>query len=226
MGVITMDIHSNSVLSNVYLFEELSPDELASLTQRATLRSFPKNAIIVNEGDETDSLYVVHTGKVKIFLSDEDGKEVILNIQGPGDYFGEISLLDDAPRSASAMTLENSKLYTIPKRQFEAFIIENPEVSLRVMRGLTKRLRTLTGNVKNLALKDVYGRIASIFGTMAEDVDGKRVIKQRLTHRDIAAMVGSSREMVSRILKDLSDGGYITVDKTSITINEKLPARW
>lgn len=217
---------AESILGHVPLFEDLSESELALLTQRAALRSFPKNAVLVTEGDATDSLYIIQSGKVKIFLSDEEGKEIILTIQNPGEYFGEISLLDSAPRSASAMALEDCKLYVVSKKDFEAFLVQHPEISLKIIRGLTARLRTLTDNVKSLALMDVYGRIANTLLKLAEDDDGKMVIKQRLTHKDIASMVGSSREMVSRIMKDLTRGGYLATDNNRITINERLPSRW
>lgn len=217
---------TESGIGHIALFEDFSDAELTLLTQRAALRNFPKNSILVNEGDETDSLYIIQSGKVKIFLSDEEGKEIILTIQGPNEYFGEISLLDSAPRSASAMAIEDCKLYVLPKKDFEAFLLQHPEISLKIIRGLTSRLRTLTDNVKSLALMDVYGRIANTLIKLAEDDHGKMVIKQRLTHKDIASMVGSSREMVSRIMKDLTRGGYLAATKSGITINERLPARW
>ena len=214
------------MLEKVALFAGLEASNLADLEKLATIRSFPRHSIIVNEGDDTDCLYVIQSGKVKVYLSDEDGKEVTLTIQGPGDYFGEIALMDEAPRSASVMTLEDTRCYVIARRDFEAFLVRTPEVAIHVIRGLTQRLRKLTENVRSLALMDVYGRIARTLLTLAEEKDGKKFIPQRLTHRDIASMVGSSREMVSRIMKDLTSGGYLTVDKSGITINEKLPARW
>lgn len=223
-----MGSEQKTPLESVALFDCLSAEEMSALTSRATLRSFPKNAVLVNEGDETDSLYVINSGKVKIYLSDAEGKEIILTIQGPGDYFGEISLLDSAPRSASAMTLEECKIYVLPKREVEQFLVQHPNASLRIIQGLTRSLRRLTESVRSLALQDVYGRIASTLIKMAEDLgDGKLIVRQRLTHRDIAAMVGSSREMVSRIMKDLSRGGYVSVDENNlIIINKKLPASW
>jgi len=213
-------------LEHVYLFQDLATDDLAQLAQRATLKRFPKNAILVNEGDETDSLYIIRSGKVKIYLSDEEGKELVLGIQGPGDYFGEIALLDESPRSASAMSMEECKIYVLSKPQFEEFLKQDTAVCLRVMRGLTRRLRELTDSVRDLALLDVYGRTTKALTNMAEDKDGQLVITHKLTHKDLAAMVGSSREMVSRIMKELSRGGYITVEKDRLIINQRLPARW
>ena len=216
----------DTLLSNESMLESLSSDDLAMLTKGAELQSIPKNTLLVKEGDDTDSLYVIQSGKVKIYLGGEEGKEVILNTPGPGEYFGEVALLDAASRMASVMTLEDSSLFVITKAEFERFLMSNPEISLRIIIGLTRILRGLTESVKSLALMDVYGRIANTLIKLAEQTDGKMVINRHLTHREIASMVGSSREMVSRIMQDLSKGGYITATKTSITINEKLPAHW
>jgi CRP/FNR family cyclic AMP-dependent transcriptional regulator len=171
-------------------------------------------------------MYVVLNGKVKVYLSDDEGKEIIINILKEGDYFGELALLDESPRSASVMTLEDCKFAVLSKLAFDECLTSNPEIALQVIRGLSARLRYLTENVKSLALMDVYGRVARTLLEMAEDQNGVQVINQKLTQRDIASMVGASREMVSRILKDLSVGGYITIESKSITINEKLPHGW
>jgi len=217
---------SFQAFKNVDLFSGFDDQDIEGLIGHVITKTFSKNTIIINEGDESDSLYVILSGTVKIFLSDEDGKEIILNTQGKNEYFGELSLIDDAPRSASVMTLEECKVSIILKRDFEEFISKNPEVCFRLIKGLTKRLRRLTDNVKSLALMDVYGRVARTLIELSEDLDGKKIVQQKLTQRDIANMVGASREMVSRILRDLSTGGYITVDRKHITINERLPAAW
>ncbi len=217
---------SFDAFKNVDLFSGFEDQDIDVLLGHAITKTFTKNTIIINEGDESDSLYVILSGTVKIFLSDEDGKEIILNTQGPNEYFGELALIDDAPRSASVMTLDDCKVSIILKRDFEEFISKNPEICFRLIRGLTKRLRRLTDNVKSLALMDVYGRVARTLIELSEDLDGKKIVQQKLTQRDIANMVGASREMVSRILRDLSTGGYITVEKKHITINERLPAAW
>lgn len=217
---------SFQALKNVDLFCGFEDKDIEILCGHAITKTFSKNTIIINEGDESDSLYVILSGTVKIFLSDEEGKEIILNTQGPNEYFGELALIDDAPRSASVMTLDDCKVSIILKRDFEEYISKNPEICFRLIRGLTKRLRRLTDNVKSLALMDVYGRVARTLIELSEDLDGKKIVQQKLTQRDIANMVGASREMVSRILRDLSTGGYITVEKKHITINERLPAAW
>ena len=214
------------MLENVSLFSGLPQSDLDAISKLATTRTFPRNTIIISEGDTSDSLYAVLSGKVKIYLSDDEGKEIIINIQGAGEYFGELALLDDSPRSASVMTIETCKLAIISKTAFDECLEAHPQIALRVIRGLSGRLRDLTENVKSLALMDVYGRVARTLLELAEDENGEQIIRQRLTQRDIANMVGASREMVSRILKDLSTGGYITIRNKTITIHEKLPHGW
>ena len=214
------------MLNNVYMFSELAPSDANILTEHSHTRSYPANTILINEGDQTDSLYVILDGEVKVYASDEAGKEVILNILRPGEYFGELALVDDAPRSASVMTLSAVKVMMISKADFKTCLARSDEMAFNLIRSLTKQVRALTDSVKILALLDVYGRVAHTLIELATEKNGKLVIEQKLTHQEIANMVGASREMVSRILKDLATGGYITVDKKSITINEKLPSGW
>ena len=214
------------MLNQHYMFSELAPADTGLLTEHSTTRTYPSNAFLINEGDNTDSLYVILDGEVKVFASDENGKEVILNMLGPGEYFGELALVDDAPRSASVKTMEPTRVMVISKTDFKKCLAENPEMAFNLIQTLTKQVRALTKNVKSLALMDVYGRVARTLLDLAKEVDGSLKIEQKLTHQDIADMVGASREMVSRILKDLSAGGYISIKSKIITINEKLPAGW
>lgn len=214
------------ILKKIPLFTDLEEDELQTIASHAAIKSYPKNAIIINEGDDTNSMYIIQSGKVKVFLSNEDGKEVILKIMKPGDYFGELSILDSAPRSASIMTMEPCKFSIICKEDFDMAMDAHPEMARKLVTELTRTIRRLTDSVRNLALMDVYGRVARTLLDMADDVDGNQVINQKLTHQDIARMIGSSREMVSRIMKDLQKGGYITSESKRIVINEKLPPGW
>lgn len=209
------------------LFPELTPDSLNRVAEHGTVRNYPKNTVMIHEGDRSDSLYVILSGKVKVYSSDEDGKEVILNIQGPGECFGELALIDAAPRSASVMTMEPSRISVISRADFERCLAENSGIALELIRSLAQRVRSLTESVKSLALLDVYGRVARTLLDMAsEEGGGQLVVRQRLTHQDIANMVGASREMVSRIMKDLVNGGYIHVKDKVITIQGKLPPGW
>ena len=208
--------------SDVFRLEE---DEIKTLAARGSVRSFPKNTIILSEGDDTDTLYVIVSGRVKVFLSDDEGKEVILRTQGPGDYFGEIAL-DGRPRSASVMTLEPSRFLVIPRANVRDFIRSHPEFAVHMIEKLIDRVRALTENFKSLALLDVYGRVARLLLDLASEQDGRLVVAERLTHQDIADRVGASREMISKIFKSLTQGGYISVDKRRITINRTPPKHW
>jgi cAMP-binding proteins - catabolite gene activator and regulatory subunit of cAMP-dependent protein kinases len=212
--------------SNPSLFHDFTPENLAFIARHGVARSYPKNAILINEGDPSNALYVILKGKVKVYVSDKKGKEVLLNIQGPGECFGELALIDAAPRSASVMTLENSQFAVVSKADFQRCLAEHPQIAFELIQSLARRVRSLTENVKSLSLLDVYGRVARALLNLATEQEGVLVIEQRLTHKDIANMVGASREMVSRIIKDLCRGGYIQVKGKKITIPGKLPVGW
>ena len=211
------------MLRNVSLFSDLTDQELAVIEQRAVARTYSKGSVIINEGEDAISLYVIVSGGVKVLMDNEDGKEIILNSQGPGDYFGEMALIDDQPRSASIVTIEKSKFLIINKPAFQHILEQHPNIAIGLLKNLSKRIRSLSENVKSLALMDVYGRLAKTLLNLAKEKDGRLVIEQKLTQQDIANRIGSSREMVARILKDLSNGGYISIENKYITINEKLP---
>ncbi len=206
-------------------FANLDEAALRDLSPHGVIRSFPKGAVMVNEGDGTDALYVLLSGRVKAFLSHEDGKEVVLNTIGVGDYFGEL-VLDGGPRSASIMALEPCRVYLIPRVDAEDLIQRNPVFARDLMNRLIGRVRSLTSRVRDLTLNDVYGRFVKFVDANAIEKDGMRVVPERLTQHDIAARIGGSREMVSRIVKDLSAGGYISIDAKHVTVHKKLPAKW
>jgi CRP/FNR family cyclic AMP-dependent transcriptional regulator len=212
-------------LKNIPLFQGVQESDLRALAERAVTRSYPKQAIIVNEGDESDSLYMILSGRVKIYLSDETGKELILAIKGAGQYFGEM-VLDEQPRSASVMTLEPAQFAILSRADFRAFLLTHAEVALQLIQNLIRVARGLNQSVRSLAMLDVYGRVARILLELAVQQDGKLVIPERLTQKDIAARVGASREMINRILRDLTAGGYVSVEGGRITINKAPPARW
>jgi CRP/FNR family cyclic AMP-dependent transcriptional regulator len=213
--------------------ESPNPAQLAAITdsfvrELATLgrvRSYPKNTVIITEGDSSDSLFVVLAGKVKAFVSDSEGHELILDTQGPGDYVGEMAL-DGKPRSASVVTLEPTTFSVVQREPLRDAIRRNPDFALEMLSKVIERARDATDNVKNLALLDVYGRVARLLLNMAVEVDGKLRIPDKITQQEIAERVGASRDMVSRIFRDLTIGGYISVENRFITINKKPPARW
>jgi CRP/FNR family cyclic AMP-dependent transcriptional regulator len=155
-------------------------------------------------------------------MSDEDGKEVILSILGPGEFFGEMGLIDDAPRSASVVAIEACELLAINRRDFKKCLAENFEMAMAVMRGLVRRLREADRKIGSLALLDVYGRVARLLLDMAETVDGQKMVTKRLPKQDIAKMIGASREMVSRVMKDLQMGGYIEMRGSTIVLRDTI----
>ena len=203
----------------------LDETSLQNVASHGTTRTFPKNAIVVNEGDETDSLYVLLSGRVKVFVTGEDGREVVLGTVEPGDYFGEV-VLDGGPRSASVMTLEPCRLFVIPHGDVEGLLAADPLFARDLIARLTAKVRSLTNKVRDLALKDVYYRFARFVEEHAIETNGERVVPERLTQHDIAARIGGSREMVSRIVRDLVSGGYIAVEAKQIRILKKLPLHW
>ena len=212
-------------LKAVSLFSVLSEAAIRALADAAIARSFPKNAMVVTEGDRSDSLYVILSGRVKVFVSDEHGKDVVLNVQGPGEYFGELAL-DEGPRSASVLTLEPCRMAVIPNDVLRAFLAAHPEAAFELIRCLIGRTRHLTESLKDLALLDVYGRVAKLLLELAIEVDGRLVVDQRLTQQEISERVNASREMVSRIFKDLTAGGYIAQEGGRIVIRRRPPRAW
>jgi CRP/FNR family cyclic AMP-dependent transcriptional regulator len=196
--------------------------ELASLGR---LRSYPKNTVFITEGDSSDSVFVILAGRVKVFLSDTEGHEMILDTQGPGEYVGEMAL-DGKPRSASVMTMEPTTFAVVARDPIREAIRRNPDFALDMISKIIDRARLATSSVRDLALLDVYGRVARLLLNMAVEANGKLEIPEKLTQQEIAERVGASRDMVSRIFRDLTAGGYITVESRHITINKKPPARW
>lgn len=196
--------------------------ELASLGR---VRTFPKNTVVITEGDSSDSIFVIIAGKIKVYVSDAEGHEMILDTHTTNEYVGEMAF-DGKPRSASVMTLESTSFSVVSREGLLDAIQKSPAFALQLIAKLIDRARLATDNVKHLALLDVYGRVARLLLNMAVETGGKLVIPEKLTQQDIAERVGASRDMVSRIIRDLTAGGYITVDHKQITINKKPPARW
>lgn len=189
------------------------------------VRAYPKHTVFITEGDSSDSVYVILSGKVKVFISDSEGHEMILDTQVPGEYVGEMAL-DGKPRSASVMTLEPSTFSVIGRDAVREAIRRNPDFALDMISKIIDRARVATNSVKDLALLDVYGRVARLLLNLAVEKDGKLSIPEKITQQEIAERVGASRDMVSRIFRDLTAGGYITVENRIVTINKKPPARW
>ena len=214
------------ILKNIPLFSSLNDDELSELALVAVKKTFLKSTVLINEGDETDSLYIICSGKVKAIINDEHGKEVILSIFGPGEYFGEIAFIDGERRSATIITREPTEVLIISSGVFRDFLSSYPSMAFNLLVGAVKRLREATKQIESLALMDVYGRVARLLVHYAKPKGEKLFIEEKLTHQEIANMTGSSREMVSRIFKDLLTGEYITIENKHITINKALPYSW
>jgi len=198
---------------------------LREIAARGSTRRFPANTVIITENDVADSLYILLSGRVKVYAGNEAGKEVIINTLGPGEYLGEVTL-DGGVRSASVMTLEPTTCAIVTGESLREFIVAHPDFALHLIRNLSRRLRALTGSVKSIALEDVYGRVVGLLQRLSAPSGAHRVIEQKLTQQDIAEHVGSSREMVSRIFKELTTGGYVSVDGGRITILKTPPAAW
>ena len=204
----------------------LQPETLRAIAATGVIRTFPKNTVLINEGDVGDALYVVLSGRVKVFASNEAGREFIIDFHGPGEYVGEMSL-DGAPRSASVITVEPTTCAVVNRAHFRDFILAHPDFALHLIERLIHRLRVTSGNLKSLALSDVYGRMARLLNALAQPADGgKLVVPEKLTQQDIADRVGASRDMISRLFKDLTAGGYLSIEDRTITILRKLPTGW
>lgn len=191
----------------------------------APRRHFSKNAIIIQEGDFSDVLFVLMKGRVRSFSSDPDGKEVIYNEYKPLEFFGEMSL-DGGPRSASVVALEASDCAVISRPFLEDFLRQHPTFAMELITKTIQRARQATQTLRSLALFDVYGRLRLLLDSLpAESVMGQTRRVRRETHANIAKRIGASREMVSKLLKDLEEGGYLKTVGTQWEL-ARLPDRW
>ena len=214
---------NKAFLKRVPLFSGLTDSQIERLAAGSVRRSFPKGRTIVAEGEPSQSLYVLLSGRAKVQRSDTEGKEVILAVLGPGECFGEMSLIDDAPRSASVITIESCDFMSINKESFKSMLVSSPEISMRIMKGLVKRLRDADKKIETLALLDVYGRVARVLLDFSEMVGNDRVVRSKLPRQEIAKMIGASREMVSRVMKGLEVEGYIVpMPEGKLMLREKL----
>ncbi len=207
-------------LDAIPLFAHLDEEGLARIAEVARERPYPKNSVILFEDDPGDALYVVVSGRVKVVLIGEDGREVILSTMGKGDFFGEMSLIDDEPRSAHVIAMEDSRLLVLRRDDFHHCLDTTPRIALGLLRALSKRLRQADSKIGGLVLLDVPGRIARLLLQLADEGDGS-VITAKLTHHTIAQMIGSSRETVSRTMRTLIDQDLIGVSQKTITIKNR-----
>jgi CRP/FNR family cyclic AMP-dependent transcriptional regulator len=196
---------------------------LESMKSMGTTRTFRKDAILIHEGDRSSAVYIVLSGRVLAYASSDEGRDVVLAEYGPGEYFGELAL-DGGPRAASVRAAEPTSCCVIQALDLVDVLAMQPEFALHLVHKLSRMVRRTTEQVKSLALQDVYGRLARMLIELSDEADGGRVVRLRLTQQDIADRVGSSREMVNRVLRDLVTGGYVSVDDGHYVIHRKLPA--
>jgi CRP/FNR family cyclic AMP-dependent transcriptional regulator len=208
------------VLKRVPLFSDLSEAELARFAEVTREREYPRNSVILFEDDPGDALYIVSSGQVKVVLIGEDGREVILSVLGDGDFFGEMSLIDDEPRSAHVIAMKDSHLLVLRRDDFQLQLQQHPSVALKLLRVLVQRLRRADEKIGSLVLLDVNGRVAQLLLDLGEESGGPRITR-KLTHHTIAQMIGSSRETVSRAMRELVERGLIAVNRREITIIDR-----
>lgn len=215
----------SETLTKTDLFTGLDDADIEMVASQTVLRQFPKNTVIVSQGDDTDSIYVIIKGKVDVFLHNDKGKEIIINTMGVCESFGELAPLGGIPRQASIITTQDSTFGVISRQVFMDTLLVKASVSMKIIDLLVTRIQDLTEEVSSLALEDVYNRVVRVLYKHADEV-GDKLITEKLTQQDIASRVGATREMVHRILKELKTGGYITIEGKHITIEKKLPSGW
>lgn len=208
-------------LRSLPIFQTIQEDTLAAIAKVASLRGVQRNDVILRAGDHTDNVYFVLSGQFKVLVSDEEGREVILSMMGQGDLFGEMGVIDDHPRSATVQAAQSGDLVVIAKDDFRRCLSDSFDISLCIMRGLVHRLRAADRQIESLALLDVYGRVARLLLDMAERMpDGRLIVSQKVSRQDIAKMIGASREMVSRVMRDLHLQGLIVETDGQMVLHE------
>ncbi len=208
-------------------FDSRNTEHIEALAAQGVHRHFRRGALLIQEGDVGDTLYIVLKGRLRAYVADATGKELTLGVYGQLEYVGEMSL-DGGPRSANVEAVDNSTCSVVTRDRLLAYIGEHPEFALELMARLIRRARLATESARNVALIDVYGRLVKLLDDLAREPDatGERPLREKLTHQQIAQHLACSREMVSRLLKDLETGGFIDVRERWIVLLKPLPARW
>lgn len=205
------------------LLAALSVAQLEALLPRFSLLTYPKHAVVANESDRLDRFHLILSGSVQFFWRDDADRQVKLGIDGPGGHFADATLFGE-PILMSVVALEDLRVAAIAMADLHAVLLQHPEVAVGLLRDVVARLRRLVSRTKAFTMKDVYGRVVELLLNTATDVDGQPIAT--LSHAEIGHRVGATREMVGRILRELSRGGYIYAGRRHITILRKLPARW
>jgi CRP/FNR family transcriptional regulator, cyclic AMP receptor protein len=222
-----MSMLSNlELIRRVPLFSMLTPSQAESVADAVIKRRFKRGELIVEQGKKSNALFIILTGRARVLTTDTRGREVILANLAPGDYIGEMSLIDNEPHSASVRAEVQTDVLMLGRVEFARCLPENTSMAYAVMKGLVQRLRHADRKIESLALMDVYGRVArALIEASEQDAEGQAVIRDKVSRQDLAKMVGASREMVSRVMKDLEERGYIeTLSNNSVLIKERLNA--
>ncbi len=214
------------LLENIPLFSGLSQEDLKEILECSVKRKYPRDSIVLYQGDEGQVIYLILKGKVNVVLLDEEGKEIILNTLESGSYFGEMSVFDRMPRSATIVAVEDSEFLVISQKVLSDQIKKNHQIALKLLSEMSKRLREADEQVSNLAFLDVRGRVAQILLKLHSKASSKKGENYKIISRpalkDIATMAGTSRETVSRILSEFSKNGLISLTKENIIIFKDL----
>ena len=213
------------LIRRVPLFSLLTNDQAQSIADSVVKRRYRRGEIIVEHGRKSNALFILLTGRARVLTSDSRGREVILAVLQPGDYVGEMSLIDNEPHSATVRAEVQTDMLVLGRAEFARCLPENSSLSYAILRGLVQRLRNADRQIESLALLDVYGRVARSLLDMAEQNGDQLLIRNKVSRQDMAKIVGASREMVSRVMKDLEERGVIqTQENGSVVIKERLPA--
>lgn len=200
---------------------------LCALAARGVTHHYKSGRLLIEEGDAGDTLYIVLQGRLRVFAAHaENGREITYGTYGPGEYVGEMSL-DGAPRSASVETLKPTTCSVVTRTTLQTFISERPDFAFELLAKVIRRARAATLTARQLALNDAYGNLkAWLESESVPQADGTRWMAERPTHRELAHRIGRSREMVSRLMKDLERGGYVVAEPSALRLLKALPARW
>ncbi len=217
-------LNNTEFLSNVPIFSDLEDETLEKIAKSGVIQTYKKNAVILSEEDSGSALFVIVEGKVKIFRSSNDDKEVILAILNESDFFGEMSLLDGMARSATVTAVEDSKLFIIQRAEFLELLSKYPDVSVALLTELTRRLRAATMKIKALSLKDAEGKVATVLLQLADEVgkirQGVVEIDNLPYQQELANMAGTSRETISRTLHSFAKKGLVELDGSRLRITD------
>ncbi|WP_140628983.1 Crp/Fnr family transcriptional regulator [Methylibium rhizosphaerae] len=214
------------LIRRVPLFSMLTSDQAEAVAEGVVKRRFRRGEIIVEQGRKSNALFILLTGRARVLTADSRGREVILAVLQPGDYVGEMSLIDNEPHSATVRAEVQTDVLVLGRTEFARCLPENSSLSYAIMRGLVARLRNADRQIESLALLDVYGRVARTLLDMSEQDGEIKIIRNKVSRQDLAKIVGASREMVSRVMKDLEERGYVeTQENGSVVLKERLTAQ-